>query len=79
MLPDEVVVVAVTEPSVVVVVTSTEVVVAVTPINTIIARRSIAQSNSLSPDVVLLVLVGSAVPDPEQASCPLRDRPTMSG
>lgn len=63
MLPDEVVVVAVTELSVVVVG-----VVAVTPSNTVIPNRFIAKLITFSPDVVLLVLVGSVVPDPEQAS-----------
>ena len=75
MLPDEVVVVAVTEVSVVVVI-SPVVVDPVTPDNKVITRRSIAQSTTFSPDVVV---VGSAVPDPEQASWSLSDRLIMLG
>ena len=73
MLPDEVVVVAVTELSVVVI--SPVVDDSVTPDNTVITSRSIAQSIAL-PDVVL---VGSAVPDPEQASWSLSDKLAMLG
>jgi len=58
VLPDEVVVVSVTELSVVVVVISPVVV------------------DPVTPDVVV---VGSAVPDPEQASWSLSDRLIMLG
>ena len=75
MLPDEVVVVAVTELSVVVVI-SPVVVDSVTPDNTVITSRSMAQSITFLPDVVL---VGPAVPDPEQASWSLSDKLTMLG
>ena len=47
--------------------------------NTIIAYMSITKFITFSPDVVLLVVVGSVVPDPEQASWPLRDKLTMLG
>ena len=76
MLPDEVVVVSVTEVSVVVLVTPPVVVDAVIPDNKVITIRSIAQSTTFSPDVVL---VGSAVPDPEQASWSLSDKLIMLG